>query len=161
MEIVIRATIVFWLLWALLRASGKRELAEITPFELIVLMVIGDLVQQGVTEEDMSVTGAALAVTTITLWAVTFSYTSFRAPFVRRRLESSPTIVVRRGEVDAAALALQRMTLADLLDEARVAGYSTLHDIEYAVLESDGKMSFLRRDDTDGGASDDRQPDHR
>lgn len=149
MEIVVRATIVFWLLWAVLRAAGKRELSDLTPFELVVLMVLGDIIQQGVTEEDMSLTGAALAVSTMILWAVGFSYAGFRSPRLRRRLESAPTIVVRHGVIDQRALAVQRMTIDDLLDEVRVAGISRIADIDYAVLEADGKMSFLRRDDGD------------
>jgi uncharacterized membrane protein YcaP (DUF421 family) len=155
-EVVIRATVVFWLLWALLRAAGKRELAEMTPFELILLMVFGDLIQQGVTEEDMSITGAALAVTTMMLWALAFSYGSYRVPFLRRRLEASPSIVVRHGVVDRAALAIQRLHLDDLLDEARLAGIADIAEVEYAVLEADGKMSFLRRRSEPGGAADTR-----
>lgn len=158
MEIVIRASIVFWFLWALLRAAGKRELAEMTPFELILLMVIGDLIQQGVTEEDMSVTGAVLAVSTMMLWALAFSYASFRWPAARGRLESSPSVVVRHGVIDERALRLQRMTLADLLDEARLAGVRDVADVDYALVESDGKMSFLTRasqsDDRAEGADD-------
>lgn len=156
MEVVIRATVVFWLLWALLRAAGKRELAEMTPFELILLMVFGDLIQQGVTEEDMSIVGAALAVTTMMLWALAFSYGSYRVPFLRRRLEASPSILVRHGVVDRAALAVQRLRLDDLLDEARLAGIADLADLEYAVLEADGKMSFLRRPPDTGGDADTR-----
>lgn len=156
MEVVIRATIVFWLLWALLRAAGKRELAEMTPFELILLMVFGDLIQQGVTEEDMSITGAALAVTTMMLWTLAFSYGSYRVPFLRRRLEASPSIIVRHGVVDREALAVQRLHVDDLLDEARLAGIADIAEVEFAVLESDGKMSFLRRRPESGAAADTR-----
>lgn len=144
MEIVIRATVVFWFLWAVLRAAGKRELAEMTPFELILLMVIGDLIQQGVTEEDMSITGALLAVSTMLLWALAFSFAAFRFPRIRPHLESTPTVVVRHGVVDERALRVQRMTIDDVYDEARLAGIRRLGEIEFAILEADGKMSFLR-----------------
>ncbi|MGH2675866.1 MAG: DUF421 domain-containing protein, partial [Actinomycetota bacterium] len=65
MEIVIRATIVYFLIWILIRALGKRELAQLGVFELVLLVTIGDLVQQGVTQEDFSVTGALLAIGTL------------------------------------------------------------------------------------------------
>jgi len=144
MEIVIRASVIFWILWILLRATGKRELAEMTPFELIVLMVIGDLIQQGVTEEDMSITGASLAISTIVLWALLLSYVTFRSRRLRRVLESRPAIIVSRGEIDHEMLKIERLTLDDLMDEARNAGIASITDIEWAVLEADGKFSFLR-----------------
>jgi len=143
MEIIVRASVVFWLLWILLRASGKRELAEMTPFELIVLMVIGDLIQQGVTQEDMSVTGAAMAITTIVMWALLLSYATFRSRRVRSMLESRPAIVVTHGIVDDEMLLVERLTMDDLMDGARNAGINTLEDIRYAILEADGKFSFL------------------
>lgn len=70
MEIVLRAAAVYVLLWLFLRAMGKRELAEVTAFELVVLVILGDIVQQGVTQEDMSITGVLLAVSTMGLLAV-------------------------------------------------------------------------------------------
>lgn len=149
MEIVIRASVLFWFLWALLRVAGKRELAELTPFELVVLMVMGDLIQQGVTEEDMSVVGAGLAISTMLLWALAMSYGGFRIGWLRKRLESSPSILVRDGTIDTHMLHLQRMSVDDLLDEARQAGISSLRTVDYAVLEADGKVSFLKR--SDGG----------
>jgi uncharacterized membrane protein YcaP (DUF421 family) len=145
METVIRASVVFWLLWMLLRAAGKRELAELTPFELIVLMVMGDLIQQGVTEEDMSVTGAALAVCTMMLWALFLSYASFRSKRLRAALQSSPVVLIRSGSVDTEMLAVQRITLDELLDELRLVGVRRVADVDLGVLESDGKMSFLQR----------------
>jgi uncharacterized membrane protein YcaP (DUF421 family) len=114
-----------------------------TPFELIVLMVIGDLIQQGVTEEDMSITGAALAVTTILLWALLLSYATFRSRLLRSALESKPSIVVAHGKIDERMLSIERLTIDDLLDEARNAGIARIADIEFAVVEADGKFSFL------------------
>ncbi len=150
MEIVVRASVIFWLLWFLLRVSGKRELAEMTPFELIILMVMGDLIQQGVTEEDMSVTGGALAVATILLWTVGSSYLSFRRSDVAGVLESRPAVLVENGQIDLEMLRIHRFTVDDLLDEARNAGIARVEHIGSAVLEADGKVSFIRIDRTEG-----------
>ena len=104
METIVRATITFWLLWFLLRAAGKRELAEMTPFELILLMVMGDLIQQAVTQEDMSVTGAAMAVSTMMLWALALSYVSFKSHRAAAVLESVPaSLSDDDGSVEQAA----------------------------------------------------------
>jgi len=144
MEIVLRSTAAFWLLWLLLRASGKRELAEMTPFELIVLMVVGDLVQQGVTQEDMSVTGAGLAITTFVLWALAISYSTFKSRFLRPVFESRPAILVDHGRVDHEMLRIERLSVHDLDDAARNAGIEDLERVRWAILEEDGKISFIR-----------------
>ena len=78
MEIVLRSSAIFFFIWLLTRAMGKRELAQMTAFELILLVTIGDLVQQAVTQEDMSVVGAILSVGTIGAWILIFSYLTFR-----------------------------------------------------------------------------------
>ena len=145
MEIVIRATVIFWLLWVVLRAAGKRELAQLTPFELIILVVMGDLIQQGVTEEDMSLTGAALSVVTITLWVLLLSFLSFKNRTAARYLDSLPAVLVKDGEVDTEMLRIQRLSIDDLLDEARLQGIERIASVKYAVLEADGKIAFVRR----------------
>ena len=78
MEIIVRATVIYFFLWMLTRALGKRELAEMTAFELLLLIMVGDLIQAGVTQEDTSVTGAILAVGTIAVWILVFSFLGWR-----------------------------------------------------------------------------------
>lgn len=145
MNTVVQASIVFWLLWLVLRASGKRELAEMTPFELIVLMVMGDLIQQGVTQEDMSLTGAALAVSTMIAWALALSFVTFHSPRATKLLQSSPVVIIHDGRIDDEMLRVQRITSSEVLDELRLAGIADIRDVDLGVLECDGKMSFLRR----------------
>jgi uncharacterized membrane protein YcaP (DUF421 family) len=77
MEIIVRASIVFLVLFLIARGTGKRELSQLTVFELILLVTMGDLVQQGVTQEDMSITGAALSVGTIAFWILVMSVVSY------------------------------------------------------------------------------------
>ncbi|HKY75629.1 MAG TPA: DUF421 domain-containing protein, partial [Acidimicrobiia bacterium] len=97
MDIVVRATVIYLFLWMLTRALGKRELSEMTAFELLLLVVVGDLIQQGVTQEDFSVTGAMLAVGTIAAWISIFSYLGWRFRPARNLIEGVPVIVVRDG----------------------------------------------------------------
>src|SRR5690242_15657507 len=99
MDIVIRATIVFFILWILLRVLGRRELSELTPFDLVVLIVLGDLVQQGVTQEDMSITGSSLAAATMVAWTIVISTGTFWSRRVRRVFKGVPLIVMRDGEI--------------------------------------------------------------
>ena len=104
MDIVIRATVIFVALYLLVRLMGKRELGQMTPFELIVLVVIGDLIQQGVTQNDFSMTGAVIAIATIAFWALAMSWLSYLSPRAERLLEGEPRVIVRDGEVIAGNL---------------------------------------------------------
>lgn len=143
MEIVVRATVIYFFLWLLTRSLGKRELAEMTAFELLLLVVVGDLIQQGVTQEDMSITGAVLAVGTIGLWILLFSWLGYRSKGTREVIEGVPVVVVRDGRPLEAALHLERVVLDEVLESARNQGISNLRDIDIAILEPDGKFSFL------------------
>ncbi len=156
MEIILRATILYFFLWAVARGVGKRELSEMTAFELILLVTMGDLIQQGATQEDMSLTGAALAVGTLAMWIVGFAYLSWRFRRLRPVLEGVPVVVIHRGEPLDQVLTIERLTHDELLEEARNQGINDLADIEVGVLEPDGKFSFLKRsgDSDQQGATD-------
>jgi len=147
MEIVLRAAAIFLFLWVLTRAIGKKELAEMSAFELVLIVTIGDLVQQGVTQEDMSVTGAMLAVATIALLVVAMSYVGFRWPGSKRVIEGVPVVVVERGEIVDEAIAIERLTRDEVISSAREQGIDNLQRVRFAVLEPDGSFSFVRRDD--------------
>ncbi len=145
MEIMVRATVIYFFLWLLTRALGKRELAEMTAFELLLLVVVGDLIQQGVTQEDTSITGAILAVGTIGAWILLFSWMGFRNKRARNLIEGVPVVVVRDGRPIEPALRLERVVLDEVLESARNQGIANLRDVELGILEPDGKFSFLQR----------------
>ena len=151
MEIMARATAVFFFVWIVTRSIGKRQLSELTAFQLVLLITIGDLVQQGLTQDDRSVTGAFLAVGTVAAWVTIFSIISYRWPRSRRVIEGLPVIVVRSGHVIDEALRVERLPVDELLEEARREGISDLSQVELAILETDGKFSFIRRRGEEGG----------
>ena len=99
MDIVLRATFMFAVIFVLLRLLGKREMAEMTPFEVVLLVVMGDLIQQGVTHSDYSVTGATLAVATFAFWSLVLNWVTFTWPRAERLLDGEPQVVVRGGEL--------------------------------------------------------------
>jgi len=154
MEIVIRSVVVFCFLALLVRAMGKRELAEISAFELLVLMIIGDIVQQGVTQEDMSITGAMLAAGTIGLLAVGSSYVSFRFPRTRGAIEGRPVIVIRDGAFQDEMLRIERLTREEIEEAARQRGILDIGAIQVGILESDGRFAFLAGSADDSEDSD-------
>lgn len=145
MELIIRATAIFWFLWLVVRGSGKRSLAELTPLDLILIVVIGDIVQQGVTQEDMSVTGAVAAVSVFVVWTLAADGIARRFPRVSRAIAGEPIIVVRDGVPLEDRMRRERVTMEDLKEAARIEGIGDLGDIEFAVLETDGKFSFITK----------------
>jgi uncharacterized membrane protein YcaP (DUF421 family) len=147
MEIIGRSLVIFAFIFVLTRAMGKKELSELTAFELILLVTIGDLVQQGVTQEDMSLTGAMLAVGTIGALIVVLSYVGFRWAGTRPAIEGLAVVVVRHGQPVHEALRLERLSMDELLESARHQGIADLSEVRIGILEPDGRFSFIK----DGG----------
>ena len=150
MEIVIRAAVMFFFLWAVTRAVGRSTLGELTTFELLLYVTMGDLIQQAVTQQDYSVTSGVLAVSVFALLTVVLHWTQWRFPGTRSLVNGKPLVIVRDGEVIAGSTRQQRMSNTDLLAVARQQGIRRISDIELAVLEADGKVSFFTRDQDEG-----------
>jgi uncharacterized membrane protein YcaP (DUF421 family) len=157
MEIVVRTVVIFFFVLVLTRAMGKKELSELTAFELILLVTIGDLVQQGVTQEDQSLTGAILAVGTLGLLIVSLSYLSYRWRPVRRIIRGLAVVVVRDGRPLHDAMKIERLTVDDVIESAREQGIDDLGKVRLAVLEPDGKFSFIKRDGGDQTEDEDKK----
>ena len=152
MQIVVRAVVLYLFVWFLTRALGKKELSQLTAFELILAVAIGDLIQQGVTQEDQSVTGAILAVGTFGMLVLLFSYTSWRLPKARPLLEGIPVIVVRDGEPVEPSMRLERITLDEVKEAARAQGIADLREVKLGILEPGGAFSFLKFEEDDDAA---------
>lgn len=152
MDIVLRATFMFAVVYALLRLLGKRELAQMTPFELVSLIVIGDLIQQGITHNDFSVTGATLAIATFAFWSVLLGWLSYRWPRLRDALEGMPRVIIRDGALLHDNLRGSRMTPGEVEAEMRLAGIAHVSEVAWAIVEPQGKISFIGRGKAKGGA---------
>lgn len=146
MEIVIRATVIYWFLWLVVRGTGKRSLAEITPLEMLMIVVLGDFVQQAVTQEDMSIVGAMIAVSVFVAWTLVSDLISRRSQPTARWLEGSPVIILRSGRPIDERLAQERLSLDELREAARIHGYADLSQLEWGILETDGKFSFVPKE---------------
>ncbi|MDX6449370.1 MAG: hypothetical protein QOG29_1744 [Gaiellaceae bacterium] len=143
MDIVLRAAVAYVFILFLMRVVGRRELSSMGPSDLILLVVMGDLIQNGVTQSDYSVTGVVLATSTFGLLAVVTSYTVFRSPRAKSVIEGEPLILVQNGEAIERNLKGERLTLDDLMEEARAQQVDSLDQIKWAVLESNGSISII------------------
>ena len=145
MDLVLRTVFVFGLILVVTRAVGRRELGEMEPFDVILLVVMGDLVQNAVTQSDHSLTGATIVVATLGSLTVFTAYLSFRFRRLRPMLEGRPVLLVADGEVLEDNLRRQRMTVEEVAAEARLQKIASFEQIRFAVLESNGAISFLER----------------
>ena len=152
MEIVIRALFVFFFLWLVTRAVGRSTLGELSTFELLLYVTMGDLVQQGVTQQDYSITAAVLAVGTFALLTVALSWTQWRFPRARPVVSGRPVLVFADGKPIEGDMRRERLSVADLLVAAREQGIRRTSAIEYAILEADGRISFFTRDEEESGS---------
>src|SRR3954469_15504824 len=145
MDLVFRTAYVFVLIFVVTRAVGRRELSSMEPFDMILLVVIGDLVQQGVTQSDYSLTGATTVIATLALLTVLSAWLSFRVRRLRPLLEGAPIVIVADGRVLERNLHRQRMTLEEVEAEARQRQIRSLDEVRFAVLEANGTISFATK----------------
>ena len=147
MDIVLRATVIYLLIFMLTRVVGRRELSKLEPFDLIMLVVIGDLVQQSVTQSDFSVTGAFIVIGVIAVMTVFMSFVEFKFPRLRPFLGGEPLVLVEDGRIISTNLRRQRITEEELAAQARLQQIAHLGDVKLAVLETSGEISFFEKKD--------------
>ena len=145
MDIVVRAFFAFVFVILVTRVIGRRELSSLEPFDLILLIVLGDLIQQGVTQSDYSFTGLVLAGGTFTLLSVAVSYLVFRFRRVRPLFEPEPLVLVEDGKLIERNLRRERLTVEEVAAAARLQQIPTLADVRWAVLETGGQISVIPR----------------
>jgi uncharacterized membrane protein YcaP (DUF421 family) len=146
MDLAIRAVVLYFFIYLLTRAVGRRELSSLGPIDIILLVVIGDAVQQGLTQDDYSVTGAFIVVGVIALLQVFMSYLSFRFRPLRRVLEGEPIVIIQDGKPIERNLRRERLAIDEVMEEARAsAQISSLDQIHFAIIENSGAISFIQK----------------
>ncbi|MTD14939.1 DUF421 domain-containing protein [Nakamurella sp. YIM 132087] len=150
MEIVYRAAAMFVFLWIVTRIVGRSTLGELSTFELILFVTLGDMVQQAVTQQDYSFTGGILTISVFTLLTVGLSWINARWPKVRTVTHGVPVVIVQGGDPLLDVMKHERLSLDDLMAAARQQGFERFSDIRLAVLEANGQIAFLRKGDRDG-----------
>ncbi len=144
MEIIIRATAVYVIVWLLFRISGKRTLKEMTTFDFVLLLIISECTQQALIGKDYSVTGACMAVGTLLAVDIGLSLLKRRFKKVEKLLDNVPVLLIERGAVHSDRLRKERVDEDDILAAAReLHGISRLDRIEYAILETNGAISII------------------
>ncbi|HEU0088170.1 MAG TPA: YetF domain-containing protein [Pseudonocardiaceae bacterium] len=143
MEIVARAVVMFAFLWMITRVVGRVTLGELSTFQLLLYVTMGDLVQQAITQQDFSLTGGVLAISVFALLTIALSWINTRWRGAAPVTHGVPVVVVRNGDPLLDVMHRERLSLPDLMAAARENGVQQFTDIELAVLEADGKISFF------------------
>jgi uncharacterized membrane protein YcaP (DUF421 family) len=145
MDIVLRAAVAYVFIIFILRIIGRRELSTLGPADLVLLVVMGDLVQNGVTQSDQSMTGVFLAVSTFAMLTVAMSLLVFKSRRAQTLIDGEPLVLVEDGKLIAKNLSTERINAADIAEEARGQGIETFADIKWCVLETSGRLSFVKK----------------
>ncbi|MDQ2623034.1 MAG: DUF421 domain-containing protein [Actinomycetota bacterium] len=144
MDLAIRALVAFLFIFLLTRVVGRRELSSLEPFDVIMLVVIGDLVQQGVTQSDNSMTGVVIVLSVVTVMTVVFTYVSFKFPRLRPVMDGRPVILIEEGKLVERNIGRVRIAVSEIEAEARLQQIASLSQVRWAVLERNGQISFIK-----------------
>jgi uncharacterized membrane protein YcaP (DUF421 family) len=145
MDIAVRAIILYAFVILVMRVTGRRELSTLSPVDLVLLIVVGDAIQQGLTQDDYSVTGAIIAVSALATMQVLTSYVAFKSRRARRVLEGDPIVVIQDGAFITKNLAHERMTVEEVCESMRLQQIASVTDVEWGILESNGDISFIAK----------------
>jgi uncharacterized membrane protein YcaP (DUF421 family) len=148
MDLAIRAVVLYVFVVVLMRIVGRRELSSLNAVDLVLLIILGDAIQQGLTQDDYSVTGAVIVVSTFAVLQVLSSYISYRSRTARKLLAGSPIVLVEAGQPIVRNLRRERMTLDDIAEDMRLAQIGSMSDVQWAILERNGEISFIKKDDS-------------
>ena len=145
MDIVLRATVLYFFIVFVTRVVGRRELSSLSALDLILLIILGDAIQQGLTQDDYSVTGAMIAVGTIATLQVGSSYVSFRSKRASKVLEGLPMVLIDRGQMVKENMTRERISEDELAGEMRGQQIASFDEVEWAILEANGTISFIQK----------------
>ena len=141
-ELTLRVVVVYVSIFVLLRLVGKKHVGELAPFDLVVLLLLSECVQNALIADDKSVTGGVFAAAALFGLSQLVGFVSWRSKRAERVLEGTPRVLVRHGHVYKDALAREQITQSELLEALRREGCTSLTKVRYAILENDGDITI-------------------
>ena len=144
---VLRATAIYALVMVLVRVSGKRAVGQFTPFDLVLLILIGNAVQNGINGGDNSLTGAALMATTLIALNYTVAFVTSRSRRAERLVEGEPVVLARNGKLFDGVLRRELVSREDFREALRMSGVEDVSEVELALLETNGSISVVKKRD--------------
>jgi uncharacterized membrane protein YcaP (DUF421 family) len=143
METVWRVAAIYLFLMLALRTMGKRDMGQLAPFDLVILLLIPELFSQAMVREDFSLTNAFVGVSTLLSLVFLTSVISYLDKRVERVVEGQPTVLVQHGLLVPAAMNRERVAPEEILAHMHNAGLERMEQVKWGILETDGKISFV------------------
>jgi uncharacterized membrane protein YcaP (DUF421 family) len=147
-ELIIRGVIVYLALFLLLRFIGKKHVGELSPFDLVVLLIISETVDGSLIGDDRSLTGGLISAATLVAVVQLVGYLTWRSRTIEKIVDGVPQILVRHGQIRNQLLDQEQVTRAELLEALRREGCSALTNVRFAILETDGSITMAKRHST-------------
>lgn len=151
MDLIIRITVIYFCVLAGLRILGKREFGQLSPHELVTLLIIPEIVSPALTAQDTSLTGALASAAALLALVFLTSLLSHRFKKIEQLISGQPLVLVQNGELFCDSMNRSRISAEEVLAEMRKSGLDRLDQVKWAVLESDGKISIVPLESTSNG----------
>ena len=151
--VLIRTIFLYFLVILVMRLMGKRQIGELQPYEFVITIMISDLAALPMQDTRLPLILGIIPIITLLFIKTILTQLQLKSQLTRKILEGEPCILVCRGKINYEALKKQQINLDELMEELRLAGYFYLNDIEYAILENNGQLSFLTSQSSSGGGS--------
>lgn len=140
-ELILRALIVYIVLFTLLRMGGKKQIGELAPFDFVVLLILSETVNGALIGEEKSVTGGLISAASLIAIVHVVNYITWRSKKAERLFEGVPKVLVRHGRVNQEVMAKERVTQSELVEALRREGHTSLEKVRFAVLENNGTIT--------------------
>lgn len=147
LELVARTASIFLILFLLFRIWGKKHLGELAAFDLVIFLIMSEAVQNSLVNDDKSITGGLIVVVTFMILSSLMNIISYKFRIAEKLLEGTPKVIIRHGKIMPHVLRKERISLPELLESIREQGVLHLHDVGLAILEANGKISVIKKDD--------------
>jgi len=145
-EFIVRALVIYVFLVVLLRLTGKRQIGQMSPFDLVLLLVLSNAVQNSMNGGDNTVLGGIILATTLVACNATLSFITYHSKAAEKFVEGEPEVLVFKGKVMKKVLDKEGLTMDELNGAMRVAGCEKIEDVHLATMELNGQISIVRED---------------
>lgn len=147
--VLIRTCILYILVVLVIRLMGKRQIGELQPYELVITIVISDLATVPMQDVRLPLILGIIPIITLLILEVFFTELQIRSKFMRKLIDGDPSVLIRDGKINEKALKSQRIHVEDLLEELRLTGNFDISSIKYAILESNGQLSIMSKENNE------------
>jgi len=148
MVVFIRTIILYTVVVVVMRIMGKRQIGELQPFELVIAIMISELAAVPMQDTGIPLLNGIIPILTLMIIEVAISYITLKSRKARKIVCGSPSVLIKDGKILEDQMRIQRFNLSDLMEELRTSGYLNLSDVEFAILETSGKVSIIPKSDS-------------